>query len=101
MALLHVFQCLPQFDPALLYKSKSIFVEWTYKYFYQDAPAPAKHTRSKYPMTDVAIDEIENRFKAPDLFEDMLEIDTYADDGDWLSFLATLNKDTGWALTFL
>ena len=50
----------------------------------------ALRTRSKCPMTDTSILELEANFVAPDITEDMYE--TQCDDTDWEGFLTSLTK---------
>lgn len=53
----------------------------------QEAELIASRTRSKYPLTDCSILDIEANFVAPDITQDMYET---CDDYDWAEFLSTL-----------
>ena len=50
----------------------------------------AKRTRSKLPLTDTLLEEIEKNFVAPDITADMY--DTHCDDTEWKDFLSGLTK---------
>lgn len=48
----------------------------------------ALRTRSRLPLTETSLIEIESNFVSPDITPDMY--DTHCDDGDWQTFLKSL-----------
>jgi len=53
----------------------------------------AWRTRSKLPLQDTPLEQIELGFVAPDISADMY--DTYCDDTDWKNFLCSIVKSDG------
>ena len=53
----------------------------------------AQRTRSKMPLKDTPLEEIEQNFVAPDITADMY--DTSFVDQDWCDFLSGLTKSSG------
>ncbi|CAD5113629.1 DgyrCDS2791 [Dimorphilus gyrociliatus] len=58
----------------------------------KEVPTIAKRTRSKHPLTECDLSEIEASFLAPDVTPDLYDLSTDSNP-DWLRFLTNLSKD--------
>ena len=59
--------------------------------FLQDNPPVAVRTRSKLPLNQTTLVDLESQFVAPDITPDMYP-SAHKDD-DWLQFLASIHKE--------